>query len=938
MIGSNIGRYQIIEEIGHGGMARVYRAFDPRFKRDIAIKVMTRDLLEDPTLRARFEREAQTIASLEHPAIVPVYDFGEDENRPYLVMRLMTGGTLTDRLMHGPMGINPTVKILRRIGSALERAHNKGIIHRDLKPSNIMFDDYGDAFLADFGIARLTESAITLTGDSVVGTPAYMSPEQIHGDKEIDGRSDIYALGIICFEMLTGRRPFEDTTPTKVMMKHIIDPVPAIREVNPDLPEGVDELINRSLAKEPTDRYTTASELTATLESLSREEVADSLAAQEGTIVAATVMGALATAEETEVTEASEGQATTEIALPSHDEEYPDTEIITPAFPVEPATGKDAGQEEAYPDTEVVAPDFVTGDEVVAGHEEAYFETEVAAPAFAASATEAGASAETGGQSGGKKWLIVRIAGGFILILLIAAVIAGGFFLSSRDQGTEVVEEGETPTVEVVSAGGQAQEATKTPKATATINAHNRAEVQMQIFYRKVDGEAYDEALEAINQAIELVPEESWYFHERAWLYSLIGDFDAALNNINRAIELSPADADNIARRGALQLDMGNYNAAIEDLQLAIRRNRGNPYYHSDLGRALLAKNDFEGALAEFEAAVQLAPDESGFLGSRADIYLHFGDVDAAFRDITRAVHLNPDEAWHHDQLAGIYAWYLGDFEKALEQNDQAIELDPESGWRYNDRASILREMGRIDEALANHEEAIARDPEDIWNQLNLAITYRDFVGDNDAALRVYEQAAATAPDFADIYSERGHTYQYAIGDMGAALADFERAAEMDPENPARFNSLAILYRDMGDLEAAMANHERAIALDPEDSRAHIERGYTLRDMGQDAEGALTEFNRAIEIDPFNADALLARALLYGWDLGEHDPAFVDLERCHEVDPTFYWCFFEEAWLRDDVGDTDAAAVNFERYLELVPEFDCPDCQEDARNYIRQNG
>jgi tetratricopeptide (TPR) repeat protein len=142
----------------------------------------------------------------------------------------------------------------------------------------------------------------------------------------------------------------------------------------------------------------------------------------------------------------------------------------------------------------------------------------------------------------------------------------------------------------------------------------------------------------------------------------------------------------------------------------------------------------------------------------------------------------------------------------------------------------------------------------------------------------------------------------------------------------------------MGDLEASMANHERAISLDPEDGWAYMERGYTRRDLGQDIEGALTDFNQAIRLNPFSPDALLARALLYGWDLGEHDPAFADLERCHEVDPNYYWCFFDEAQLRDDLGDTDAAVANFERYLELVPEFDCPDCQEDARNYIRQYG
>ena len=263
-----IGRYEIRKETGRGGMSTVYEAFDPRFQRAVAVKVMTRDLLNDATLIARFKREAQTIAALEHPAIVPVYDFGEEDQRPFLVMRLMTGGTLAERLQKGAMSVAETSKILNRIGSALERAHAQGVIHRDLKPSNIMFDQYGDAFLADFGIARLTGGAMTLTGQNVIGTPAYMSPEQIHGDQTIDGRADIYALGVICFEMLTGRRPFEEKAPAKLMMQHLIDPVPDIRDVRPDLPPGMEEVISRSMAKSPNDRYADAGELCDTLSSL----------------------------------------------------------------------------------------------------------------------------------------------------------------------------------------------------------------------------------------------------------------------------------------------------------------------------------------------------------------------------------------------------------------------------------------------------------------------------------------------------------------------------------------------------------------------------------------------------------------------------------------------------------------------------------------------
>jgi branched-chain amino acid transport system substrate-binding protein len=268
MIPTTMGRYELREIIGRGGMATVFDGYDPRFRRAVAVKVMTQDLMGDEIMRARFDREAQTIAALEHPAIVPVYDFGEEQHRAYLVMRLMKGGTLADRLKKGAIPIAETVHILSRIGSALERAHQKGIIHRDLKPSNIMFDEYGDAFLGDFGIARLTESAVTLTGEAVIGTPAYMSPEQVNGDKELDGRSDIYALGVICFEMLTGQRPFQADTGARLMMKHVLEPVPDIYQIKPDLPPGMETVIARTLAKKPNERFASAGEMSDTLSRL----------------------------------------------------------------------------------------------------------------------------------------------------------------------------------------------------------------------------------------------------------------------------------------------------------------------------------------------------------------------------------------------------------------------------------------------------------------------------------------------------------------------------------------------------------------------------------------------------------------------------------------------------------------------------------------------
>ena len=257
-----VGRYKVINELGRGGMAAVYKALDPNFDREVAVKVLPRALLHDPKFRARFEREGKMIARLEHNAIVPVYDFGEQDGQPYIVMRLMTGGSLSLKINdHAPFSLKETSRILNRMAGGLDVAHSKGVIHRDMKPGNVLFDDYGDAYLSDFGIARLVGSDATLTGSGIIGTPAYMSPEQIQGERDIDGRTDIYSLGVILYLMLSDEMPFDADTPGKLMMQHVLEPVPNLSLKMADIPDRVSAVIAKAMAKDPDDRYQTGMEM-----------------------------------------------------------------------------------------------------------------------------------------------------------------------------------------------------------------------------------------------------------------------------------------------------------------------------------------------------------------------------------------------------------------------------------------------------------------------------------------------------------------------------------------------------------------------------------------------------------------------------------------------------------------------------------------------------
>ncbi len=266
MIGNKLGPYELLEEIGRGGMATVYRAFQPNVDRFVAVKVIHRSVASDSKSLDRFTREARLIAKLEHPHILPVYDYNGANDPPYIVMRYLPTGTLKDILERGQLPFHEVAFLMGQIASALDYAHRQGVIHRDIKPSNIMVDSDGNAFLTDFGIARIVEAAgegLTGTG-MAIGTPGYMAPEQGLG-VPIDHRADIYALGVMLFEMLTGKVPFSAETPMAVILKHINDPVPQIALVNPKLPPEVNHVVQRAMAKRPEDRYETASEMARAL-------------------------------------------------------------------------------------------------------------------------------------------------------------------------------------------------------------------------------------------------------------------------------------------------------------------------------------------------------------------------------------------------------------------------------------------------------------------------------------------------------------------------------------------------------------------------------------------------------------------------------------------------------------------------------------------------
>lgn len=260
--GEVVNSYEIVSQIGVGGMATVYKAYQSKLDRHVAIKVMHESFAQEPNFMARFQREARIVAKLDHANIVPVYDFDEYNGRPYLVMKYVEGNTLKDLMRQNTPSQSDIIFLMEKIGAALHFAHLEGILHRDIKPSNILIDERGEPYLTDFGLARIAQQGeSTLSADAMLGTPHYISPEQAKGEIELDARTDVYSLGVVLYELVTGRVPFIADTSYAIIHDQIYTPPPRPTEIDPNISPEIEAVVLRALAKDPADRYATPTDL-----------------------------------------------------------------------------------------------------------------------------------------------------------------------------------------------------------------------------------------------------------------------------------------------------------------------------------------------------------------------------------------------------------------------------------------------------------------------------------------------------------------------------------------------------------------------------------------------------------------------------------------------------------------------------------------------------
>lgn len=811
MIGRTLGNYRIVEQIGMGGMATVYKAYDPDTDRHVALKTLPQQYSHDEAFRERFRREAKAIARLEHIHILPVHAYGESDGTAYMVMRYMKTGTLGDRIRQGGLSLEECSRLLKQMADGLDYAHSQGIIHRDIKPSNILVDDHGNTYITDFGIAKMIEGAtLDLTGDNILGTPAYMSPEQCRGEKNLTPASDIYSLGIVLYEMVTGRTPFQAETPLAVIHMQLTEPLPLPRILKPDIPEAVENVILKALSKDPALRYPSCNAMAQAFDKAIKEKpVAVSV-----TPPAARPLNTIPKPMPDTPTELLSERETVKRPVATEKRSgFP--------FWLLPVGGGlavvvavlllSSNRQDTTPiATAIIEPTSVA---VVLETEEPEGTVEPTVPR----PTEADATSETS----------VDPATPIFFVTQAANFIASNDYASAIETYNDALEI-DPDNVELLYGrgwsyilNGEAQQSIEDFTRIIELQPDNaKSYADRAEAYGYVGGtDSMALALEDLNSAITISPEDPTLYVRRAGNYYLLDNHRASVEDFSRAIELDDQNVDAYSGRGEVYLAETNYQAAIDDFTQVMELS-DSPYELTDAywmrGQAHTALENYDQAIEDFSQAIMTDVTPSteysyprlvSYRG-RAEILALRGEYDDALDDLTKAVSIDPGNSEVFAQRGEVHL-LNGDPEAAVEDYTIALEISPESYAYYIKRGTAYSTNEDYGSAVADFTGALVFEPNSIEAHTLRARAYTaqelySFAIDD------YDRAIELAPDTAELYVERGYLY-LGTEETEDALDDFQKAVELDPFSPTTYKALADGYYATDQDEEALSTYRRYI-------------------------------------------------------------------------------------------------------------------------------
>ena len=755
LIGRTIGGYRIVSQIGKGGMATVFKAYQPSLDRYVALKIMPPYYAEqDDTFLKRFRQEAKAIAALRHPNILVVIDYGEEEETTYIVMEFVEAGTLTE-LLGKPIAPTQMSGLVGQVAGALDYAHMEGIVHRDIKPSNILLPKPDWPLLTDFGLAKIVGGSQLTQSGTIAGTPAYMSPEQGRGEK-VDSRSDIYSMGVVLYEMATGVVPFHAETPMAVVVKHIIDPLPMPRSKNPDLPEQIERIILKSLAKDPADRYQTAAELgkaldsaTASLPTAVAEAAPTPTAGQQTTLAAA---GAI------------------EPAIAAADQEPPPPSAQKAVLPADEKSGLLAGR----------------GRIIVAGA--GIFLLAVTAIGVVGLLTDQGETpelasieeispADSGGESSDGEPAAERDPAWITIGELQAA-------LEQDPENVDLYNELGGAYV----AAGEDQLALQAIRAGIDVFPEE-AWVHENAGYAMHELGFWLEAADAFRTALELDPESVWNYFSMADSLISAGEHENAYAALTAARRnpIVASDPDELQSLGFYLLDLERVEEAEEAFKRAIELAPDDPDMFEGLADVAFRQGDLEGALDALDAGIRRFPEHAPFYEYAGWLLWEIGELDQAAASFEKSIELDPLNNTAYSGLASVLV-DSGREQEAEEVMLRGLEEHPDEPGFYSDLAGFYTGLDRHSDAIPLYEWLLDNEPDDPWNYAYLASVYIT-LGENDRARGLLEESAAR--NFGDPWLHEFLGWMHLdLGDCGTAIEHFEQSVAIDPSIDSAYQGL----------------------------------------------------------------------------------------------------------------------------------------------------
>jgi len=861
--GKTLGKYRLIEQLGRGGFASVYKAYQPRLDRYVAVKVLHPHLIEGEDFLARFEREAKSVAGLRHPNIIIVHDFDVDDNTYFMVMEFIDGQSLKERMEELTkkeefMPLGEVQRIIDNVSSALDYAHERDMLHRDIKPSNVILNEAGVSFLADFGIARiLSNTQFTATG-ALIGTPTYMSPEQGQG-LSVSPASDVYSLGVLLYELLVGRVPFDADTPLAIIFKHISDSLPSVRAFRPNLPEALERVTYKALAKDAEDRYQKPSELAEALRDALAdvqhhvETVAETLEPPEAPPATITV-------EKKEPVSAvvatiAVEQDVDEIPEDDFAEEFDADEIErmkAATLAVERDLDADLDEvisavDDSIPTLDDEPEPKVEVDETVV--EGAVKPKKVVPPLKKKRPTK-----------------LLKV-GGFALIGIILIAVVGAVLLnviSSGDDG---------PGLGI----SQGEEAAPTRRPTNTPKPRPTEDVGIKFY----------------EQGMALMHEEQ--------------DYGGALEMFNKAINAGFRDPDVYFERGLTCHEWAFYEGecsfekAAQYYTQAIKLDPNRGYFYGERAWSLIHIEDLEGALRDYSKATDLEPENPHFWNGKSDVLTRMGDYDAALQAVNRAIELHPGDASFYSARAWVYD-SLGDIDAAIKDLTTAIEFEPENPNWWHERGWRKSNLEDFQGAIDDFSMAIELEPENFWHYSARAHNFV-FSGNKVAAIVDLDRILEIDPNNDEAHMQRGHVFIW-MESPAPALESFTKVIELNPEHWEAYIKLGELRcYDFNEPDLAMKNLTRAIELAPPGMDwPYMARGGCLTHTGNWLD-AVADFTKAIRISPEWPDPYGQRGDAYR-ELGMKDEARADYEIFLELSEDMPWLddwrADIERWLRNN--------------------------------------